>query len=79
MRVPGLDFKARMAGKRLWLISTSGDRAKAQPTLDSARLCAEFLSMDWREPLWGKGGAPDAVQQDEAAWTQALTYFTRIP
>lgn len=79
MRVPGVDFKARMAGKRLWLITTSGDRAKAQPMLDSARLCAEFLAMDWRDPLWGKGGAPGAVQQDEAAWTQALTHFTRIP
>jgi putative NADPH-quinone reductase len=78
MRVPGVDFKARMAAKRLWLIATSGDRAKAQPTIDSARLCAEFLGMDWREPLWGKGGPPGTVQQD-TAWTAAAGHFTHIP
>lgn len=82
MRVPGLDFKPRMAGKRLWFITTSGDRAKAQPSIDSARLCAEFMAMDWRGPLWGKGGPPDTVQQDAAAWAQARGYFaapTAIP
>ncbi|QPF71713.1 NAD(P)H-dependent oxidoreductase [Roseateles sp. DAIF2] len=79
MRVPGLDFKARMAGKRFWLVTTSGDRAKAQPTIDSARLSAEFMAMDWREPLWGKGGPPDTVQQDASAWAQAPGHFRTIP
>ena len=61
MRVPGLDFKARMAGKRLWVISTSGGREKAQAMFDSYRLCAEFLGLDFQTPLWGKGGAPGTV------------------
>jgi len=71
MRVPGLDFKARMAGKRLWLITTSGDRAKAQPAIDSVRLCAEFMAMPWAGALWGKGGAPGAVEQDAEALAAA--------
>lgn len=79
MRVPGLDFKPRMAGKRLWLITTSGDRAKAQPLVDSTRLCADFLALDWRGELWGKGGAPDQVQQDVSAWARAADYFGSIP
>jgi NAD(P)H-dependent FMN reductase len=29
LRVPGLEFKAQMRSKRLWLITTNGDRAKA--------------------------------------------------
>ncbi|HEY5761713.1 MAG TPA: NAD(P)H-dependent oxidoreductase [Rhodocyclaceae bacterium] len=75
MRVPGLDFKARMAGKRLWVASTSGDRAKAQPMIDSYRLCAEFLSMKWQGVLWGKGGAPGAVLDDAEALAAADTFF----
>lgn len=71
MRVPGLDFKPRMAGKRLWVVTTSGDRAKAQPMIDSYRLCAEFLAMDFRGALWGKGGAPDAVLSDRDALAAA--------
>lgn len=64
-----------MAGKRLWVIATSGSREKAQPMFDSYRLCAEFLGMQWQEPLWGKGGAPDAVLADEAALAAAATFF----
>lgn len=79
LRVPGLDFKARMAGKRLWFITTSGSRDKAQPSIDSARLCAEFLGMDWRGALWGKGGAPAAVEQDAEAWAAAAGLLRDVP
>jgi NAD(P)H-dependent FMN reductase len=79
LRVPGLDFKARMAGKRLWLVTTSGNRDKAQPSIDSARLCAEFMSMEWRGALWGKGGAPGAVEQDALAWAQAERWLADLP
>lgn len=75
LRVPGLDFKARMAEKRLWVVSTSGDRARAQPMLDSYRLCAEFMGMAWMGALWGKGGAPDAVLVDAEALTAAERFF----
>jgi NAD(P)H-dependent FMN reductase len=75
MRVPGLDFKAQMATKRLWLVTTSGERRKAQPLIDSTQLCADFLSMPLAGVLWGKGGPPDAVQADEAAVAGAATFF----
>jgi multimeric flavodoxin WrbA len=77
LRVPGLDFKARMASKRLWLITTSGDRAKAQPMIDSTALCAAFLGMPLAGVLWGKGGPPDAVQADADALAQAERLFGR--
>jgi hypothetical protein len=64
-----------MAQKRLWVISTSGDRAKAQPLIDSYRLCAEFLGMQWKGALWGKGGAPDAVLSDLEALRAADGFF----
>ncbi len=75
MRVEGLDFKNRMRGKRVWAITTSGDRAKTQPMFDSLKLCAEFLAMQWQPPLWGLGGAPGAVEKDADAIAAAATYF----
>ena len=75
LRVPGLDFKEQMTGKRLWVIATSGNRERAQPMLDSYRLCAEFLTMPFMPPLWGKGGSPDAVLSDAIALAAADTFF----
>jgi multimeric flavodoxin WrbA len=75
MRVPAMDFKARMAAKTLWLITTSGDRAKAQPMIDSVQLCAQFLSMRWGGVLWAKGGAPGAVAGDAAALAAAAQWW----
>ena len=77
MRVPGLPFKDEMAKKTLWLITTSGDRTKAQPMVDSVRLCAQFMGMAYGGELWGKGGPPAAVQADAAAVAQAAGFFTR--
>jgi hypothetical protein len=59
----------------LRLITTSGDRAKAQPMIDSVRLCAQFLSMGWGNALWGKGGPPDTVQMDAAAVAAAAGFL----
>lgn len=75
MRVPGLPFKEEMAKKTLWLITTSGDRAKAQPMVDSIRLCAQFMAMNYGGELWGKGGPPDAVKADTAAIAQAAGFL----
>ena len=75
MRVEGLDFKGRMAAKRVWAITTSGNREKTQPMFDSLALCAEFLAMQWQGALWGQGGAPGAVEKDAAAIAAATNYF----
>jgi NAD(P)H-dependent FMN reductase len=77
MRVPGLDFKARMAGRRLWVVTTSGDRAKTQPMIDSLALCADFLAMRWQGALWGRGGPPATVEQDAVAVEASRTFFGR--
>ena len=75
MRVPGLAFKEPMGTKTLSLITTSGDRAKAQPMIDSVALCAQFLSMTWGGALWGKGGPPGAVQADAQAIADAHKFL----
>ena len=78
MRVPGLAFKEPMGAKTLSLITTSGDRAKAQPMIDSVALCAQFLGMRWGGALWGKGGPPGAVQADEQAVAAAARHFADL-
>lgn len=75
MRVPGLEFKDAMGRKTLSLITTSGDRTKAQPMIDSVALCAQFLSMTWGGVLWGKGGPPGAVQADAQAVEAASRFL----
>jgi NAD(P)H-dependent FMN reductase len=77
LRVPGLDFKARMAGKPLSLVVTSGDRAKSQPMIDSVRLCAEFMGMRWQGALWGLGGPPGAVEKDAQALEAARRFLVQ--
>jgi putative NADPH-quinone reductase len=75
MRIPGVDFKGEMAKKTLRLITTSGDRAKAQPMIDSTELCAQFLSMTWGGVLWGRGGPPKAVEADAQAIESAKGFL----
>lgn len=75
MRVPGLAFKEPMAAKTLHLVTTSGDRAKAQPMIDSVQLCAQFLHMRWGGALWGKGGPPGSVQNDAQALQAARGFL----
>ena len=78
LRIAGVPFKEQMTQKTLRLITTSGDRAKAQPMMDSVRLCAAFFPMAWGGAggpvLWGKGGPPDAVKADVTA-VQAAARF----
>ncbi len=75
MRVDGLGFQQAMAQKRLYLITTSGNQAKAQPMIDSSKYCADFLSMQFGGVLWGKGGPPGAVATDAHALAAAKTFF----
>lgn len=75
LRIPGLAFKDAMAKKRLYLVTTNGDRTKAQPMIDSTRLSAQFFSMPFGGVLWGKGGAPGAVRSDATAVAAAETFF----
>jgi NAD(P)H-dependent FMN reductase len=77
LRIEGLPFKAEMAMKRMHLVTTSGNRAKAQPMIDSAKLCAEFLAMPFAGVLWGKGGPPGVVQSDEEAVAAAAGFLQR--
>ncbi|MDX3849617.1 flavodoxin family protein [Streptomyces sp. AK02-01A] len=81
MRVPGLDFRSRMAGKTMWAVTTlaSEDRSKADPLIGTLRNSAEFLGMHWGGTLVGNGSAPGQVLNDSAALADAVNFFARRP
>src|SRR5262249_27878198 len=49
LSLPELQFRSRMRGKTMWAITTTGtnDIVKAAPLVDSLRLSAEYLAMNW--------------------------------
>lgn len=77
LRVPGLDFKARMGGRRLWGVTVQGDEEPdvSAPLAGTLRLSAEYLRMEWKGVLLGYGSRPGQVLRDEAALAAAKTFL----
>lgn len=74
LRVPGLDFKPRMAGKAMFVLcaTSSGDEPPlAAPLLDALRFSADYLQMRWGGAVLGDGSRPGDVLKDEAAMAAA--------
>lgn len=81
LRVPGADFKARMAGKTLWGVCALSDEdfSHAEPLIGTLRLTAEYLSMGFGGVLLGYGNKPGEVLSDAAALAKAETFFAQSP
>lgn len=77
MRLEGVDFKARMAGKTMWAISafSDDDPRYAQPLIDTVRLSAEYMKMNWRGALLGYGNRPQDIADDAASVERAEKFF----
>lgn len=80
MRVPGLDFKRRMAGKTLWAITviSDEDRSVADPLIDMLRLTAGYMGMGWGGALIGFGNRLGDIARDERALADAVKYFDAV-
>jgi multimeric flavodoxin WrbA len=77
MRLEGVDFKARMASKTLWGIASLSDQdwTGAQPLVDTLRLSAEYMKMNWGGVLLGYGNRPGDVMDDAASVNRAEQFF----
>lgn len=77
MRVPGVDFKEKMRGRRLWNITVTADEDQtyAQALVESLRLTAGYMEMPWSGSLIGYGNRPGDVMQDVGALQRAANYF----
>lgn len=77
LRLPGVDFKARMAGRGLWGVSvmSDADPARAEPLVGTLRITADYLRMRWGGVLLGNGSRPGDILADDAALSAAETFF----
>lgn len=73
MRIPGVGFKARMAGKTMWVVTvySDTDSRMADPLFDTLRLSAEYMEMAWGGSLLGYGNLPGDIFKDEQALARA--------
>ncbi len=79
LRVAGLDFEARMAGKALWAITVNaddpGDDSGSELLVETLRRSARYLGMRAPGALVGHGNRPGDVLRDEAALAAADGLF----
>ena len=78
LRMPDLEFKARMAGKRLWLVMAHSGSTPEEiaPAVDTLRHSAAYLRMVWRGALLVHANAPGSWQHDQTAVAEAQHFFT---
>ncbi|HET7615481.1 MAG TPA: flavodoxin family protein [Bacillales bacterium] len=67
------DFKAKMAGKKAYVVVTGGDSPtfKALPLIQQFRYIFEFVDADFVDYIIGNGGKPGDIEGDRAALAKA--------
>jgi hypothetical protein len=78
LRVPGAEFRARMAGKTLWgvCVLSEDDPRRADPLVLMLENTADYLKMSFGGVLLGNGSRPGDVGTDEAALANAAKFFS---
>lgn len=77
LRVPALDFKAGMRGKRMWLIMAHSGSSPAEiaPALDGLKFSADYMGMVWGGAVLSDSNAPGQWQKDAGAIAAAKALF----
>ncbi|MEE4541919.1 NAD(P)H-dependent oxidoreductase [Streptomyces sp. V4-01] len=77
LRAPGVDFRARMAGRTLWGVSALADEdlSAADPLIGTLNRTADYMGMRFGGVLLGYGNRPGDVLRDEEALRRAKTFF----
>ncbi|GAA3374153.1 NAD(P)H-dependent oxidoreductase [Streptomyces sannanensis] len=78
MRIPGVGFRPRMAGRTLWGVTAlaTADPSVAEPLAGTLRHTAVYMKMNWGGVLLGHGNRPGDVTSDEDATARAKTFFS---
>lgn len=78
LRVPGPDFRTRMAGRNLWAVTALAgtDHTDADPLIGTLRKTARYMRMPFRGTLLATATRPGQVTTDEDAALRAKTFFT---
>ena len=77
MRLDGVDFKKRMAGKTMWCVTVLSDEdfSAADPLIGTLRMSAEYMNMTFAGTLIGYGNRPGDVVNDAASVERATQFF----
>ena len=77
MRVPGVDFRARMAGRTMWAVTAYGgdDAGGVEPLLGTLRYTARYLRMRWGGELVAPANRPDDLLPPAALAAGAARFF----
>ena len=80
MRLPDVDFRARMAGKKLWGVTVLSDDALlgVQPLIETLRLSADYMDMEWGGVLLGYGNRPGDILNDPPSIERAEKFFVKM-
>ncbi|MFF9622130.1 flavodoxin family protein [Streptomyces griseosporeus] len=79
LRTPGLDFKARMAGRTLWGVTALAhvEQEVADPLIGTLTNSAAYMGMRFGGVLLGNGTRPGDVEKDTEALARAKTFFAQ--
>lgn len=74
-----VDFRKRMAGKKLWGVTVLSDEdlLGVQPLIETLRLSADYLDMQFGGVLMGYGNRPGDILNDPPSLERAEKFFTR--
>lgn len=74
-----ISFRARMVGKRLWGVTVLSDEdlLGVQPLIETLRLSADYLDMQFGGVLMGYGNRPGDILNDPPSVERAERFFTR--
>ena len=79
MRLPDVNFRASMVGKKLWGVTVLSDEdlLGVQPLIETLRLSADYMDMHWGGVLMGYGNRPGDILNDPPSLERAELFFTR--
>lgn len=79
MRLPDINFRDRMAGKKLWGITVLSDEdlLGVQPLIETLRLSANYMDMFWGGVLIGYGNRPGDILNDAPSVERAEMFFAK--
>ncbi|OKK06634.1 flavodoxin [Streptomyces sp. CB03234] len=77
LKVPGLDFKERMAGRTLWGVTVMAhdEEVVADGLVTALNNSAAYMGMRFGGVLFGNGSRPGQVRDDERAMVRAKSFF----
>lgn len=80
LRLPGVDFKARLAGTTLWAVTVNADDPGQDEgsalLVETLRRSADYMGMRFGGAVVGHGSRPGDVEQDAAAVQAASRLLT---